>query len=203
METSSKGFDAEQFWGILAKILFGAAVLSFLSGMVVSCGGGKLVETEINTNGGIAGPFEISEPQTICQLIVSQNLSYSGPNKWSFVEFELLDDEKEPLFGVGNELWAEEGRDSDGAWRERKTNYKANFIIREPGSYYLEASAEASGESVGAPIHVTLRKAGGSPVPLMWGAVVFLVLAILSFRQQSKYSKKSFYDDRQVRSSDF
>ncbi len=171
----------------MSKLLFGAALLCFFSAFVLSCKGSRQVESDISPAGGTVGPFTIENANTVCRLKVQQNLSYSGPNKWNWIEFELLDAEKEALFGSGNELWAETGYDSEGPWRERKSSFKTNFIIREPGTYYLQAATDLSdARAIGSPIHVTLYTGAVSSVPLMWGGVIFLILAVLGFRQYGK-----------------
>lgn len=185
--TSSESLDKQQFWGVLSKLLFGVALLCFFSAFVLSCKGSQKLESDLSSSGGIAGPFTIQKANTVCQLKVRQDLSYSGPNKWSWIEFELLDEEKEALFGSGNELWAETGYDSEGTWRESKTNFKTNFIIREPGTYYLRATTDLSNaQAIGSPIHITLYTGAVSSVPLMWGGVIFLILAVVGFRQYGK-----------------
>jgi len=183
---SHQSIDWGTLWRSLMRIFFAAGVLCLFSGFVLSCKGHQITRKQVNPSGGMVGPFTIESPKTPCRLRVSQNLSYSGPNKWTWVQFELLDSEKEALFGVGDEVWAEHGYDSDGPWRERKGAYTANFIIREPGTYYLQATTERSSAQIDTPISVTLRVGTGSSVPLTWGGILFLVLGVVSMVQYGK-----------------
>lgn len=190
-------------WRSLMRIFFAAGVLCLFSGFVLSCKGHQITRKKINPSGGMIGPFTIDSPKTPCRLKVSQALSYSGPNKWSWVQFELLDSEKEALFGVGDEVWAEHGYDSDGPWRERKSAYQANFIVRDPGTYYLQATTERSSAQIESPIMVTLRTGTVSSVPLTWGGILFLVLGIVSMVQYGKRTQQGVGGAQSGRESSF
>lgn len=186
MSDSHTSIDWGQLWGSLMKVFFAAGVLCFFSGLVLSCQGHRVIRQSIDPSGGVIGPITIRKVKTPCRLKVAQILPYGGANKWSWVQFELLDSDKEALFGLGDEVWEEQGYDSDGPWQERKGAYSANFIIRDPGTYYLQATTERSSPQINDPIQVRLRVGTASSVPLTWGGIIFLILGVISFIQYGK-----------------
>ena len=58
-------------------------------------------------------------------------------NDWSAVTGNVLDQDKNYLFGFGQEFWKESGYDSDGRWTESKTKYDMKVTLPK-GIYYLE-----------------------------------------------------------------
>ena len=170
------------------KILMGLAIataaLCFITALIVGGKGKRIYRGSIPAEGGTSGSFKIEEPHTVCRLEVYCNLSTHGVNKWNWVGIELLNADKEALFGLGDEFWAEHGywRDDYGrrrTWRERKRKYQARFVIRRPGTYYLSANTEMSSPAAREPIKVALYTGTASRAPLIVGGLVFLVMSVI------------------------
>jgi hypothetical protein len=53
--------------------------------------------------------------------------------------FEDIDAMPEPLesYVIVGDFWDEEGRDSDGYWHENDLSYSTDFVLDEPGKYYV------------------------------------------------------------------
>lgn len=100
-------------------------------------------------------------------------------NTWSFVEGEVLDEEKEYLFSFGKELWHETGRDSDGPWTESENNYTMKITLPEPGTYYFRFKTQ--GRYDVAALRVVISKRYGSSLPhIMLGLFALTIGLVLN-----------------------
>lgn len=113
----------------------------------------------------LAGPFTVSKKSTVYYISVACRLV---ANSWSYVEAELLDEDREYIFSFGRELWHEAGRDSDGAWEESARVLDLNLTNLEPDEYYILLKARQNPQTGGAlPLwaYLSVKRQIGSPIP--------------------------------------
>lgn len=97
---------------------------------------------------------------------------------YSFVEAQVLDANKEYLFSFGEELWYEQGRDSDGYWKEGNHGYSMDITFPKPGSYYLLFDVEKTPKTPKV-LTVKVAKKRGSSVPHAALSLICLLLGLL------------------------
>ena len=102
------------------KVLLGYAALCFVTAIIMNWGVGKTYRETLKSNGSMVGPIEVQKKNTVFLIEVRQPVQYQ---RFSFVQGSVLNAQKQYLFGFGEELWAESGRDSEGAWSESKQEY--------------------------------------------------------------------------------
>jgi len=136
------------------------------------------VETKILPGeGGIFGPLMIKEKNSSYEVTLK---NYVALNKWSHIEVEVLDANKNYLFGFGDDMWHESGRDSDGAWVESKTDYSMDITFKEPGEYYLNVGSERN-DGKGGSIAISAVKKRGSNIAFLTIGVVSLIFAVITY----------------------
>ena len=91
------------------------------------------------SGGGTLGPIHVEGDRGIYKIHVSQRII--NDNDWSYVTGEVLDENKNYLFGFGQEFWKASGYDSEGHWTERKTDY-ATKVTLQKGTYFLNFEFE-------------------------------------------------------------
>ena len=174
--------------------MMGFGVLCLLTAAYFAFSGTTMATTSLPPQGGRIGPLTITKANTILSVEVHQPFRTDG---WSYLEAEVQDPEGEYLFGFGDELWAESGRDSDGAWHEEKTDYDVDLTIPQAGTYYLAFSGSDSthpqgtqqvGVSPGQPnwspggdFAVKVVQRHGSWVPFLPPGIIALLLGPILF----------------------
>ncbi|SMC71010.1 hypothetical protein SAMN05880593_10554 [Rhizobium sp. RU36D] len=130
-------------------------------------------ETVAARDFALIGPFKIHDSGQVVKVQISTNILV---NRWSFVEAELLDNQKEYLFSFGKELWHETGND-DGVWEEADEAYEMKFTVAEPGDYYLKIKTQ--GDYTPGVITVSVASTVGSSVPHFAFGVITLVIGLV------------------------
>jgi len=157
--------------------LFLLAVASFLTAYFMN-GVTARVTKKLPPRGGIIGPITVHRPNTVFDVRVHKTVPMM---RWAYVGGNVLDAEQEYLFGFGDELWAERGRDSDGRWVERKYSYDVNITLPRAGKYYLEAEVQVGFRQKDKyPVTITVARKKGSWVPLAWLGALALLGAIVA-----------------------
>ncbi len=182
--------DRRAMWRQVAGILILFGILGLLTAWVY---GWKTTTTfKQNFSGQMPASVGFAEPEgarseTIGPIVVKRyNEVYSialtaglSPNTWSVVGGEVQDQNKNPLFYFGKELWHETGYDSEGAWTESDSQYELTVTFPKPGNYYVVLEVESSVQSFNVFAEVTKRF--GSSVPhTVFGALCLLVGIILN-----------------------
>lgn len=141
--------DKRQIYQKLAKVLLGFSGLCFLTSFIfnVDSGSSAQIKQTLPFNGGDVGPIQVGKRNSVYNIEVQKDISQYG--RWSFVGGDVLDNNKQFLFGFGEELWKESGYDSDGPWYEEKTAYDLKVTFPQPGDYYLRFKAESSSSDRG------------------------------------------------------
>jgi hypothetical protein len=85
-------------------------------------------------------------------------------NSSQYVEFTLMDAEKEPLAQFDADFYHESGYDSEGSWSESSTSKNYYFVIDGPGDYYVEVTPEG-GKTV-SNLQLVLQEGVFDPKPL-------------------------------------
>ncbi|HJL14832.1 MAG TPA: hypothetical protein RMH99_04200 [Sandaracinaceae bacterium LLY-WYZ-13_1] len=166
----------------------GIGVISLLTAAYFTTGE-RVLSERLPPNGGMVGPIQIAEPNTVLNIHVNQSLnlpsgrsSFGTNSTWSFVSGEVLDAEQEYLFGFGGELWKESGYDGTH-WTESKDDYELKVTIPDAGTFFLEFSTELPpGATNPGEIRVAIEKKRGSAIPhFIFGIVAILLGLIMRF----------------------
>ena len=157
-----------------ALVLFGFGFLCLLTSGFFNMDKEKAIIKVFPAEGGLVGPLEVSKDKSVYNIAVEQKV---GDKQWSSISGEVLDANKEYLFGFGKDLWAESGRDYDGYWSESISKFKTKLTVPKKGTYFLNFTAETS-PGVGASMYVTVRKKHGSALPFFLAGMISILLAI-------------------------
>ncbi|MEE4354864.1 MAG: hypothetical protein V2I97_00240 [Desulfococcaceae bacterium] len=164
MSRGRKIGNALLFFGILC--LISAGFLAFPDG--------DTVMKSLPPDAPLFGPLEVGEDRSVYKIGIRQSVPYGH---WSHISGEVLDKNKKPLFGFGDELWAETGYDSEGRWSEKKDAYDYKILL-DKGTYYLDFSLECSNPPCKSFL-MTVEKKRGSAVPFIIPGIIFILLGIL------------------------
>ncbi|MFT4927898.1 MAG: hypothetical protein ACI8WB_004012 [Phenylobacterium sp.] len=172
-QQSNKTFAQSGLLLLSFSLLCWLAQIFFTSGYAPTYGGLPL-------NGGIYGPFTVDEAKSSYQINVSQYPLQVGA--WNAVDIEVLDANKQYVFGFGDELWRETGYD-EGHWDESKNDVEMRMHFEKAGQYYLSISAQSNMTLDDRQRYmITIEQQRGSDVALWllkWAALVlgsFLLL---------------------------
>ncbi len=144
----------------IGLIFLGYAVLCFITSFWFNSDVGKTaLQEQVSPQGGTIGPLHVEESNAVYLITVQQNVQSMA---WSFVNGDVLDENKNYLFGFGGEFWEEQGRDSDGAWREAKENFDLKVTFPKPGKFYLKFESEMKTPDSGQGINIVVKKKRGS-----------------------------------------
>ena len=122
-------------------ILIGFSILCFITSCFMNTNTDSAIKKSIPTTGGEIGPIEVSKDYSVYNVYVKK---YISRNSWSFVGGDVLDQDKNYLFGFGKELWRESGFDSDGPWTQQDSDLNIKITFNKAGTYYLRFNAESS-----------------------------------------------------------
>ena len=124
----------------ICGIILAFAVISYFTSEYLDSASGPVIKASIPVSGGEIGPIEVDEDYTVYQIEARQNLRKFGV--WSYVSGEVLDSNKNFLFGFGEELWKEQGVDSDGYWHEQNNSFHLKVTLPMKGVYYFRFKTE-------------------------------------------------------------
>ena len=158
----------------MGMIFSGFGMLCLVMSLFFNMGQGKGIKKVLPSEGGIIGPVEVKKDKSVYLIKVNQSV---GNRQWSSVTGELLDEQKEYLFGFGKEFWAEYGRDYEGYWSESVASFSMKRTIQKQGTYFLNFDVEKS-PGVTSSIYVTVNKKAGSALPFFWGGIIFLIIGV-------------------------
>ena len=167
-----------------AMILTGFGILCLVLSVFFNMGQGKAIKKTLPATGGMIGPVEVKKDRSVYLIKVKQNV---GNLQWSSITGELLDKQKEYLFGFGKELWAESGRDYEGYWSESVTNFSMKLTVPKKGTYFLNFDVEKSSD-VNSSIYVSVSKKAGSALPFFWGGIISLICGVAVYQLAKQYS---------------
>lgn len=156
----------------IALVIFGFICL--ISALVVNFSRGKSIYKSLPSQGGIVGPIQVKKDRTIYLVKVSQSVSN---REWSAVTGNVLDQDKNYLFGFGEEFWKESGRDSEGSWTETKNKYEMKMTLQK-GTYYFEFESERS-HNVSGNITIAVYRKIGSPLPFLIAGIIALIIGVV------------------------
>jgi hypothetical protein len=116
------------------------------------------------------GPIVVAEEDAVYRIKVR---AYLAQQSWSFVEGEVLNEEREYLFSFGKELSHYSGSD----WSEVDNDYTIKITFPATGKYYLRFKAESSRtpKSIAVEVHSQV----GSGVPHFWFGIITLIIGII------------------------
>ena len=173
---NEKKTDKKKILSQSAKILLVFGILCIITSFIMTGSEGKSQKYKLDPEGGIIGPITTSKKNTVYEIYVEQNLAQDS--QWSFVSGELLDENKNYLFGFGEEFWKESGYDSEGYWSDKVTNYDMDITIPEKGSYYLKFNSEIA-QGVNVPILINLKKKRGTGSAFVLMGIITLVIGVV------------------------
>ena len=153
-------------------IIFG--IVCLLSALVFSTSKKSVLFEKIPAEGKTLGPITAKDSASVYQISVHK--PFGRANQWSFIAGEVLNEKKEYLFGFGQELWQESGRDSDGFWTEAKSNYDMKITLQK-GPYFLNFESENSmSKGYGDDITIRVEKIRGSSLYFVIAGIIGLIL---------------------------
>ena len=120
------------------------------------------------------GPINVKKYNEVYNVAIKAEIR---AQTWSFIEGQVLNSDREYLFAFGKELWHEQGRDSDGTWREAENDYSINVTLPQPGAYYLRFNIESNRPPNR--VAVTVIKKRGSSLPHLWFGIVALIIGLV------------------------
>ncbi len=144
----------------IAVVFLAFSALCFVTSLFLSMGAGKSLKESLPAAGGTIGPIEVKEDYSVYLISVKQAIKSNGA--WSFVSGDVLDANREYLFGFGKEFWKETGYDSDGRWNESVSDYDMKVTLPEKGTYYLRFNTDMSSPRAAGDIQVTVQPKHGS-----------------------------------------
>ena len=134
------------------------------------------------------GPIVVQRPGETYELRVK---SYVPTNRWSFIEVQVLDQQEEYLYSLGNELWHETGRDSDGKWRERKDQFDTAITFPEPGFYYFNFLVDKNFKQQHKVLTVKVSKRNGSSLAHSVISIILLIVGLILIEIQWSVFRKT------------
>ena len=118
------------------------SALCFAGGLVNDITLGIALERQkLPGTGGTVGPIQVENANDVFRIDIYQDVPLG---RWSAVDVSLLDENQDYVVSFGDELWDEDGYDSEGYWRESKDDYDMKITFPEPGLYYLDVSADGN-----------------------------------------------------------
>ncbi len=140
-------------------------------------GAGKSLKESLPAAGGTIGPIEVKKDYSVYLIRVKQAIKSYGA--WSFVSGDVLDENREYLFGFGKEFWKESGYDSDGTWYESVSDYDMKVTLPKKGAYYLRFNADMSRPGAGGDIQVTVQPKYGSSLAHFILGIIGIIACII------------------------
>ena len=128
-------------------MLIAFSMLCFITSCFMNMNTDAVIKKGIPLTGGEIGPIEVNTDYSVYNIYIEKHLSN---NSWSFVGGDVLDQDKNYLFGFGKELWRESGFDSDGPWTEQDTDLNIKITFNKAGTYYLRFNDESSSTTTSA-----------------------------------------------------
>lgn len=159
-------------------LLAGFGIICLIAAMIMSMDVGEPQITSLTKEGGKFGPIVTRDHNEVVKIELRQRLPLM---KWSAVDVEVMDENGNYLFAFGDEFWHETGRDSEGRWEEAKHKYSLAVTFPQPGSYFLNISAEGNATNSNPHISVRVRHELGSSLIFIWLGMGALFLAGLLF----------------------
>lgn len=110
---------------------------------------------------------------------------------------EFLDESEnsfEPLesYMFMADFWDEQGYDDEGSWRENDTSVDKDFLLDDPGNYYVYLTVTSqnrrSVDSIAISMHKGIRGFGA----YLFAFIVFALLAVLMFHKSKVYNELPF-----------
>jgi len=107
--------------------------------------------------------------------------------------FDEIDVLSEPLevYTLTGDFWDEEGRDSDGYWRESELSYTGDFVLDKPGKYYFYLELYSNKKRNPASVIVELNRSAGYRY-FAAAAVLMILLWAVNFFKSMMYNELPF-----------
>jgi len=167
----------------IAIVLIAFGCICLISALAVNFSRGKSIVKSLPSQGGIVGPIQVKKDRTVYLVEVLQQVSNGD---WSSVTGNVLDQNKNYLFGFGEEFWKESGRDSEGPWTESKNKYKMKVTLQK-GTYYFEFESERS-RNVSGNIKIVVNRRIGSSLPFLIAGILALIIGVVL----NEYANQTF-----------
>ena len=165
-------------------IFIAFSILCFITSCFMNMNTDSVIKENISTTGGEIGPIEVKKDYSVYNVHVEK---YIGDNSWSFIGGDVLDQDKNYLFGFGKELWRESGFDSDGPWTEQDTDLNIKITFNKAGTYYLRFNDDSNDATTSqsnnlSDLQVTVSpKHGSSLIHFILGCIALIIIFGLFF----------------------
>ena len=134
--------EKRSLYNKISGILLVFAFICLITSLFMNINSGSTIKKSVPPTGGELGPIRVKKDYSVYKIKVTQDLGSYGT--WSFVNGDVLDENKNYLFSFGKELWKETGRDSDGTWSAKKTSFSLKVTLPKKGTYYLKFNTESN-----------------------------------------------------------
>ncbi len=155
-------------------LLIFAVIFLFTSAIFHGCKADKVIRETLPPTGGLVGPIKVKEDKSVYLIEVEQDIRRDFD--WSSISGELLDANKEYIFGFGKEFWKESGYD-EGHWTEKVTNYEMKITLPTRGTYYFNFEVEKA-LGVNTNVIVKISRKYASSLPFFWFGILFLIVGV-------------------------
>ncbi len=163
---------------IAGVMIFVFGIVCLITSAVFGSDDGKTVSGTLPATGGILGPIVTTKDNTVLEITVHEALNGYG---WSYLDGEMLDKDKEYLFGFGYEFWHETGYD-EGRWDEQKNKFSFKITVPKKGTYYAHLYTEQPKyKQIGGNISAWITPEMGSSVPYFAAGLVGLIGGVFFF----------------------
>lgn len=126
-------------------------------------------------------PFIVNDHSSVHLIRLEHSAINMLWNKdWSSVHVEVMNENKETIFGFGDEFWRASGYD-EGNWYETKDFSDIKITFPERGTYYLSAEIERSSNRISDNVYITIESKKGSSLPFQVAMVISFVACFLTF----------------------
>ncbi len=177
--------DDHVHFGQLALVFIGFAILYFATGFFFDSSLKTMRAKDFPTS-RMFGPIDTTKPNTVVEISMRNRFLRQS---WSFVEVEILKQDKNRLLSFGGEFSHEQGRDADGPWSESQTDRNVRVTLPDPGKYYLKFNAEggrmgalgasATTDRTRLDIRVVYKR-GNSTIFNLLGIIVLIIGVVLN-----------------------
>ncbi|MFN3650475.1 MAG: DUF4178 domain-containing protein [Armatimonadota bacterium] len=134
---SRRGFGGVLIAAALVALFFW--MVSMGSGRRISGASGGAQIAQLGPEGQRFGPFPLRAEGRVHRLEIHGALHEQS----AWIGAVLEDEQERELITVDRDMWDESGYDSDGYWHESDVHASTDFVVKQPGSYYLRLYGEA------------------------------------------------------------
>ena len=106
--------------------------------------GGDLVKKSAFANRNAQIVFHVDKPEHLIEIQMNANVD----NSWVYYDISVIDEQKEEVYSMGEEISYYHGYDGGESWSEGSDSATAYFKVQKPGDYFLLFNAPENPRAV-------------------------------------------------------